>query len=202
MPLNGCGIWNERPMPMRQRCSGASAVMSEPAKSTRPASGRTLPLTMPNSVVLPAPFGPMMPSASPSPSARSMASATTMAPKRLLTFSSARSGAVIRLRQQFQLAADWNVRRRFVFGDDKLEGVALALPLAGDERRLGDVLHRLAGPFHRPDHRMIVGGHDGIEDGFRFDALGPLEDVDRHFEQRVLIADRLRPGPLGRARIG
>ena len=40
--------------------------MSSPANSTRPASGRNVPVAMPNSVVLPAPFGPMMPSASPS----------------------------------------------------------------------------------------------------------------------------------------
>src|SRR5579859_4437166 len=189
-------------MPIRQRCAGGARVMSRPPYSTRPPSGATLPLTMPNSVVLPAPFGPMMPSASPSPSTRSMASAITIAPKRLLTFSSARSGAVIRLRQQFQLAADRNVRRRFVFGDDELECGGLALPLAGDQRRLGHVLHRLPGPFHRPDHRMIIGGHDGIEDRLRIDALGPLENVDRHLEQGMLIADRLRPRPLGRGRIG
>ena len=30
--------------------------------------------------------------------------------------------------------------------------------------------------------------------------LGALEHVDRHFEQRMLIADRLRPRPLGRVR--
>src|SRR5262249_28847865 len=48
---------------------------------------------MPNSVVLPAPFGPIMPSASPGASARSMRLATTMAPKRLEICSSARSGA-------------------------------------------------------------------------------------------------------------
>src|SRR5579872_7033453 len=145
-------------MPMRQRCAGGARVISRPAKSTRPPSGATLPLMMPNSVVLPAPFGPMMPSASPAPSARSMRSATTIAPKRLPTFSSARIGALIRLRQQFQFAADRNVRRRFVFGDDELECGGLALPLAGDQRRLGHVLHRLAAPFHRPDHRMIIGG--------------------------------------------
>ena len=64
--------------------------MSAPAKTTRPPSGATVPVAMPNSVVLPAPFGPMMPSASPSPSARSISFATTTAPKRLEIFSSAR----------------------------------------------------------------------------------------------------------------
>ena len=32
--------------------------------------------------------------------------------------------------------------------------------------------------------------------------FGPLEHVDRHFEQGVLVADRLRPRPLGRLDIG
>ena len=70
--------------------------MSLPAKMTRPASGRTVPLAMPNSVVLPAPFGPMMPSASPSASARSIACATITAPKRFETFSKARMGGMCR----------------------------------------------------------------------------------------------------------
>src|SRR5690349_6479037 len=185
---------------------------------------------MPNSVVLPAPFGPMMPSASPSSSARLIPSAMTIAPKRLEIFSRARMvgmpelrsphgakrnagkavpdfaslhpgyGAI--LRQQLQLAADRNFRGRLVGDDDEVELVALALPLAGDEGRLGDVLHRLAGPFHRPDHRVVVGRDDRGEDSLRVEALGALEHVDRHFEQRVLEADRLRPWPLGCARIG
>ena len=40
-------------------------VTSWPSNTTRPPSGATVPVMMPNSVVLPAPFGPMMPSASP-----------------------------------------------------------------------------------------------------------------------------------------
>ena len=74
-------------MPMRQRRSGGMRVTSWPSNMTRPASGATVPVTMPNSVVLPAPFGPMMPSASPRNSVRSMPSATTTAPKRLEIFS-------------------------------------------------------------------------------------------------------------------
>src|SRR5215831_8177791 len=76
--------------------------MSMPAKMTRPASGATVPLAMPNSVVLPAPFGPMMPSASPSASARSSARATTTAPKRLEIFSKARMAGM----QEYWSASD------------------------------------------------------------------------------------------------
>src|SRR5262245_6522513 len=95
MPENGCGIWNERANPLRQRRSAGNRVMSSPANSTRPESGGTVPAAMPNKGVLPAPFGPMMPSASPSRSARSTPSATTTAPNRLDTFSSARTGAMV-----------------------------------------------------------------------------------------------------------
>src|SRR5262249_56623608 len=93
-------------------------------------------------------------------------------------------------------------RRGLVLGDDEVEGIALALPLAGDERRLGDVLDRLAGPAHRPDDRIVVRGRDRLENRLRIaQALCALEDVDRDLEQRVLEADRLRPRPLRPARI-
>src|SRR5215203_2242357 len=52
---------------------------------------------MPNSVVLPAPFGPMMPSASQRRSVRSMLSATTTAPKRLEIFSRVRMEGILYL---------------------------------------------------------------------------------------------------------
>jgi len=58
-PAKGCGIWNERASPLRQRCSGGKWVMSSPANTTRPPSGGTVPVAMPNSVVLPAPLGPI-----------------------------------------------------------------------------------------------------------------------------------------------
>ena len=63
--LEGCGIWNERPMPAMQRARGGACVMSWPSKRTVPLSGRSSPVIRLNSVDLPAPFGPMMPSASP-----------------------------------------------------------------------------------------------------------------------------------------
>src|SRR6516225_605625 len=189
-------------MPRRQRCSGGKRVMSAPLQMTRPESGATVPLAMPNSVVLPAPFGPMIPSASPSASARSIASATTTAPNRFEIFSSAsiagtrgsytpggcrprESGDAYsrgsghgshfrgndriertRLRQQLQLAAHGDLGRAFVGGDDQVELVALALPLPRNQWGLGHVLHRLPGPLHRTDDRLVIGRHDRIENGF------------------------------------
>ena len=52
--------WNERPMPSRQRSCGAMPVTSGSLKTTRPVSGRRWPVIRLKSVVLPAPFGPMM----------------------------------------------------------------------------------------------------------------------------------------------
>src|SRR5215831_6530435 len=99
----------------------------------------------------------MIPSASTSLSARSTPSATTTAPNRFEMFSSARIGAIrfgVSGDRQ-QLAAERNVRRGLVLGDDEIELAVLALPLPRDQRRLADVLHRLAGPMHRSDHRLV-----------------------------------------------
>src|SRR5713226_6684686 len=52
--------WKERPMPSRQRSWGAMPVTSRSLKRTLPASGRRWPVMRLNSVVLPAPLGPMM----------------------------------------------------------------------------------------------------------------------------------------------
>src|SRR5258706_11515295 len=52
--------WNDRPIPRRQRSWGAIPVTSRSLKTTRPPSGSRCPVIRLNSVVLPAPLGPMM----------------------------------------------------------------------------------------------------------------------------------------------
>ena len=52
-------------MPAWQRAAGAIVVMSRPSKMMRPASTNASPAIRFICVVLPAAFGPMMPSASP-----------------------------------------------------------------------------------------------------------------------------------------
>src|SRR6266487_3458969 len=47
-------IWNERAKPRCERAGAESAVMSSPAKRTRPRSGTRSPASWPISVVLPA----------------------------------------------------------------------------------------------------------------------------------------------------
>ena len=71
--------WNERPSPACVRRCGGSRVTSFPSSSTLPAVGRIVPESRLKSVVLPAPFGPMMPTSSPARTS-SETSATMRAP--------------------------------------------------------------------------------------------------------------------------
>src|SRR5882757_4624141 len=77
-------IWKERAKPRRARAGAESAVMSSPAKRTRPRSGRRSPASWLISVVLPAPFGPMMAWVSPSRISRLTPSHASSAPKLLV----------------------------------------------------------------------------------------------------------------------
>ena len=65
-PSNGRGICAVRPMPRWHRAWADSLVMSAPARTMVPLSDRRSPAIRLSSVVLPAPFGPTMPRASPS----------------------------------------------------------------------------------------------------------------------------------------
>ena len=76
----GCGTWCERQMPARQRFCAECPVMSWPSSAMVPALGGVAPVISENSVVLPAPFGPMMPSASPSAIDSDTPSVTTSEP--------------------------------------------------------------------------------------------------------------------------
>ena len=53
--------WKVRTSPARLTTSGASPAISWPSKRIEPASGGTRPDTTLNSVVLPAPLGPISP---------------------------------------------------------------------------------------------------------------------------------------------
>src|SRR6186997_1099002 len=107
-----------------------------------PPPGARPPAIRLNSVVLPAPFGPMMPTASPGAIARSRSSATMIEPKLFLrpaTSSSMRCQRVTRSGDDLHLAADGNRRRRLVVGDDDVVFAVLEPPLAADQRRFRDV---------------------------------------------------------------
>ncbi len=61
MRRNGRITWKVRPMPASQITCGRWPDMLRPSISTSPSLGFRKPLRRLNSVVLPAPFGPMMP---------------------------------------------------------------------------------------------------------------------------------------------
>ncbi len=64
---NRLDVWNVRPSPPRARRATAPVVTSRPSSSTAPAWDGSTPETRLNSVVLPAPLGPITPSSSPRP---------------------------------------------------------------------------------------------------------------------------------------
>src|SRR5215510_8872881 len=112
--------------------------MSRPSNSTRPASARASPPIRLNSVVLPAPLGPRMPSVSPASTASETSSVTFSAPKDLLTPCSASSGMASALfREQAQLRRRGDGRIGLVVDDGQahLLCAAAAAPLAQHERR-------------------------------------------------------------------
>src|SRR6516165_2535840 len=70
--------------------------MSRPANNTLPACGITWPVSWPISVVLPAPFGPMIACSSPRLTSSDTLSVATMPPKRRESFCTRSSGSVTR----------------------------------------------------------------------------------------------------------
>src|SRR4030088_1997448 len=130
------------------RSCGLAAVISRPFRRISPASGARPPAIRLKSVVLPAPFGPIMPSASPGATDRSISSAATTEPKvlrRPLIFSmrlslekrgtnrnknatrrGARAACLAPLStDHLHFAAGWNVRRSPVVGDDDVVFIAV-----------------------------------------------------------------------------
>src|ERR1700693_604170 len=140
-------------MPARQRRGGGAAVMSTPLRRIKPAAGRSSPAMRLTSVDLPAPFGPMMPTASPGAMARSRWAAACTEPKDLERRRISRIIALIAngagrcpaphrpdyrgSGDRLHLAADRDRGRGLIVGDDDVVLVApLDAPLGGDQGRL------------------------------------------------------------------
>src|SRR5215475_5165930 len=134
MSMNGRGTWYVRPMPRRQRAAESSLVTVFPAKDTLPLLGARSPEMRPNRLVLPAPFGPTIPTVSPSPTASDNSSAMTTRPNRFVTSSSSSSGPVIRSRVSWlQIGGDLGVRLQRVVDDLHLHReLGPPLPLHAD----------------------------------------------------------------------
>src|SRR6185312_6911688 len=82
---NVCTRWNVRLRPRRALPLDDFWVRSTPSSTTRPPTGLRIPETTSKSVVLPAPFGPMMPTTSPASARMLTSSRATIPPKRTVT---------------------------------------------------------------------------------------------------------------------
>src|SRR5689334_3284741 len=76
---NGRTIWKVRPMPRRQTSSGLSPSIRSPWNAMVPLFGANIPAIRLNSVVLPAPFGPITAKIAPSGTEK-LTSATALSP--------------------------------------------------------------------------------------------------------------------------
>src|SRR5580700_11846700 len=164
MSPNGRGTWYVRPMPSRHRAAGSSLVTVRPAKRTSPAPGARSPEMRPNRLVLPAPFGPTIPTTSPGPTARDRSSATTTRPNRFVTCSSSSSGLVISSRVgRLQVGGDLRLRQQRVVHDLHFQWVLGALlPLHAGRRGDGHAWRGAAGgEVQRAGQRLNVHLVDG-----------------------------------------
>src|SRR6266516_3238374 len=141
-------IWNERAKPRCERAGAESAVMSSPAKRTRPRSGTRSPASWPISVVLPAPFGPMIACVSPSSTSRSTLSLASSAPKLLVRpRTSSRTLFILAEEQSREAALEEEHREHQQRTQDQL-------PVLGPAReRVFEEQQRACEPAHRArDH--------------------------------------------------
>ncbi len=84
--------WKVRARPSRANWCGRAPVTSLPSTTIRPALGSCMPVATLNSVVLPAPFGPMRPMICPSCRSRLTLLTASRPPKRTLTSRSSTAG--------------------------------------------------------------------------------------------------------------
>src|ERR1700712_4123031 len=129
--------------------------MSRPSNNTRPASGAISPVSWPISVVLPAPFGPMMACNSPAATSSTTSSEASTPPKRLVSPSILSSGsATVRSRQQ---AVDPAAREQHDQQEDRPDDDLPILDDAGQrllqhqQRHCAE--HRTENRAHAAEHR-------------------------------------------------
>src|SRR4051812_31682180 len=163
-------IWKLRARPSRARRASESAVTSRPAKTTRPASGRKVPLTWWISVVLPAPFGPMTAWISPGRTSSETPSVTASPPKRLRNPSRRRIGsATARAQQADQPAAQEQHGQHQQRAEDEppMRGQMAQPFLQPEDRQRAE--HRAEGAAEpaEDDHEQQVAGTLPGEEGGR-----------------------------------
>ena len=98
-------------MPWRDTWWAASPVMSAPSNETLPLVGVYMPVTQLNSVVLPAPLGPISEVIEPGAMLNETLSSAVMPWKRIVSEATSSSGAVVVMRELRRLAC-WRVAPR------------------------------------------------------------------------------------------
>src|SRR5580700_8819030 len=118
-------------MPSLHRAAASSLVTWRPAKEICPAPGDRSPEMRPNRLVLPAPFGPTIPTVSPGPTENERSSAMTTRPNRFVTWSSSSSGLVMRsFVRRLERSGERNLRHQRVVDDfHGIAPLAVRLPL-------------------------------------------------------------------------
>src|SRR5262245_10768040 len=170
-------------MPRRHTSSGACPSMRSPAKVMVPSLGANTPAIMLNSVVLPAPFGPITAKMAPSGTAK-LTSCTARRPEKFFDTPEISSNATSRLRL---------VAARLV--EAKLAGERRphAVRQQQDDDEEAKAVEHLLGPRRRPPERI----HQ-LE--YRLRDPGEQEGADDGAEQRTDAADDRRKDELDRAR--
>lgn len=115
-------------MPILHRVAADDVVMLAPLNLMNPASDFKDPVIKLNSDVLPAPFGPKMPIASPDDTSKDVSSATTTAPKDFCKPETDNNGDIT-LAKQLQIATHRNFRSMGVIRDDQFDTFTRLLPL-------------------------------------------------------------------------
>ena len=163
----------------------AAPVMSSPANTMRPAFGVWKPEIRLNSVVLPAPFGPMTAVTPPSATSRSMASTATRPPNRRVTPCS--DSSVMRLPpRDIRLPSAGEPLRRVDQQQDEaraIDQVLIVLEAAKDLRQQAD--------DHRAEDRAADGAdaadiehREGQHDHVQPEHFG-ADELDHMHEQRA-----------------
>src|SRR5438309_3685190 len=208
MPANGRGTWCVRAMPSLQRSAAPFEVTSRFRNTMLPVSGAREPDSTLSSVVLPAPFGPTMPTASPCFRARLTPSSTASAPNRLRTSTAARTASVLASIASvlsgigLQRRRDGYVRVGRVLADHKVDWPFrdALLPLATDDRGAHNVGDRHPGelgwfrPVEVADRRLHgQRAHRGDDLCLVLRLSSRLHNLRRYVEQREARAELLLP---------
>src|SRR5215831_6710844 len=208
-------IWNERARPSWLRRKIGKPVTSRSAKRMRPASGAISPASWPISVVLPAPFGPMIACSSPGGTESAIASEATTPPKRLLRPSICKSASATA--HPSEQAVNAAAREQ---DDQQKQRTEDDLPVFGDAREHLFQHQQRHRADDRPEHRPHTPehGHDDEIAGARpvhqrrADEVGMVREQRagepakhaREYERQELVAigrESDRPhAPLVRAR--